>query len=389
MVIRAYIMWRLFKLDVRYLEFLWLAYKQDLAEYHLRKVNDYILVNPYFQEFKKVGLAEGTVHFKKGRKELIVEPAGILSFKRGRHPDIVICDDILKDPENQLNISQVLKITEVFHNEVASLPKEGGELHVFGTPQDERDVFYDVEHDQSFDAREYPAMNEATRKVLWPQGFSYERLIEILNSIQRRAFNREYMCKPSRSTRSYVDADNLGKRINRNLINHDHRIFRQTENDVYAGFDIGKVIHPSHLAVFEKIGNKLIQIHSKWFDHVDYIDQIDYLKEVIKNFKVNELVYDNTRGEFTIYEEEGRLPAEMTAVSLSSKMRFSAASALQSAVNRGEVELLDDDRQTRQILNCDEDLQSVETKDGHGDSFWSVGLGIKAANLPQPNILIL
>lgn len=401
LTVYAKIMWHLFRLSKRRFEILLLGYKEDAAAYHLKKVNDYIRVNSFFKDFKKIGTAETIVHYAYGNKEFIVEPAGILSFKRGRHPDIVICDDILKDPENLLNISQIIKINETFKKEVYSLPKkDGGELHVFGTPQDPQDLFAQLEKDKLFDARDYPAiLNEALKTILWPEGFTYEYLMQLLESLGIRVFGAEYMCRPARSAKSYIDAEKLGLRINKTLVNLDYRINRQTQYDVYAGHDIGKAVHPSHLSIFEKVGDKMIQLHQHFFDHVDYIDQVAYLNEAIKNFKVTKLLYDNTRGEFMSQEEEGKLASEMMGMVLSSKNRFAAASAFQSAISKtqnkenkstiSEIELLNDDRQTRQILNCDEDLQSVSSADGHGDSFWSIVLAIKAANMPIPGVIIL
>ena len=68
----------------------------------------------YFGSFDDLTKAEGILKYGHHDNVFICEPAGSLSFKRGRHPEGMICDDILKDPEVKLDISQLQKITKTF-----------------------------------------------------------------------------------------------------------------------------------------------------------------------------------------------------------------------------------------------------------------------------------
>jgi len=76
--------------------------------------------------------------------------------------------------------------------------------------------------------------------------------------------------------------------------------------------------------------------------------------------------------------EQGDLPAEMEGVAFTAKTKFALATELDKAVTNEIVELLPDERQKRQILSVDCDLQAPETNEGHGDAFFSLCLAIKA-----------
>lgn len=45
-------------------------------------------------------------------------------------------------------------------------------------------------------------------------------------------------------------------------------------------------------------------------------------------------------------------------------------------VTHGSVRLLDDHRQTNQMLAVNNNLQAIESPQGHGDSFWNIAMGL-------------
>jgi hypothetical protein len=154
--------------------------------------------------------------------------------------------------------------------------------------------------------------------------------------------------------------------------------FYLKDRTIIGGLDIGKKTHPSHLSVFAQHKKKLVQIHSKFMDGWNYKDQIEYCREAINKFKMDRLLYDNTRAEFDISFEQGDLPDQMEGVTFTSKSKFSMATELDKVITNGLLELIDDDRQKRQILTVDCDLKAPETQEGHGDCFWSICLAINA-----------
>jgi len=390
----GYIAWNLYNLEFiegSYDEFLFLSYKQDLGAYHLRRLKRYIEALPeYFGDFRDLTQAETILRYAKNGKEFICEPEGILSFKRGRHPRVVVCDDILRDPENRLNIQQIRKVTEIFLQQVMSLPKEGGEIHLVGTPQDENDLFKVLEGLGDFNCKRYRAIkNYATREALWPEAFPFERLIQIREKeIGAKVFECEYQCQPVRLEESYFKQEEIDEVICPRLRNYDIGHPPRLNEYCYAGFDIGKKAHPSHLAVFgvDRKG-RLVQVHSKWMDGWNYTDQLEYLKMAIEQFRIAKLYYDATRAEFEGFCEAGELPAEMEGLNFTLKLKHKIAAEFEKAVSSGNILLLPDERQKRQVLNVDNELKSMETPEGHGDSFWSICMAIQAFKTGQARLI--
>lgn len=401
-VFYAFVMWLMWKMDdpgflKRFYYGLYFSYTGDLAEKHLKNINRYIEVNSYFKPWIKQTTGETSVHYAFGtgeeKKEFKIEAAGILEFNRGEHTDVLLCDDILRDPENEMNIEVITKITRKFKEEIMSIPKEGSILHVAGTKQDEQDIFAELEKDPSFKSYMDPAIvDEANQISLWPEMFPYSRLEEIRKSIGNKAFQREYMCIPVRSSNAFFGRQELLIVVKKDLPFFDPYEFRPLDAklyDVRAGFDIGKKQHPSHLSVLEKRENLIIQICSFWMDGWAYTKQIEFLKEAIKNLHIDIVVYDNTRGEFEALEEMGDLPGEMVPVTFTKKLKNAVATTFEKAVQNERIHLLNDPRQFRQILNCDNNLASVETPEGHGDSFWSNALAIHSFESPDPEVRYL
>lgn len=393
-IAHAYLAWRIFNMDYAYIEkWLYLSYTGDLAGEHLRDTKERIRVNPFFSDVIDLTDATTILYYQKGNNRFFCQPAGILSFKRGKHPDGVICDDILRDPEVKLDLSQIEKITQIFFEQVMSLPKERGlGLKNIGTAQDENDLFHQLEGKKQFDCSRWDAIKSEKRRLsLWPEMFPYERLEQIRDDeIGPKAFLKEYRCVPVRSTEGYFTHEDMDRVIHPRLRNYKIYDTLRLNEDAVGGLDIGKKRHPSHLVAYgiDRHG-KLVQLLSLWMDGTDYADQLRICKEVIKNFSLRRLYYDDTRAEFEGFKELGDLPGEMKGIPFTSKLKHQVATKFGKRVNKGNILMLDDPRQTRQILNCDNDLKSAETAEGHGDSFWSNALAVHAADGTQPKIYFL
>ena len=391
----GYLAWQMYRAlfyrKYAYTEWLFMAYKEDIAEYQMKRLNRYIESIPeYFGRATRATDAESIVRFCFEDREFICEPAGILKFKRGRAPNGLICDDILKDPQNPAMSLNTLEVIErIFLEEVESLPKE--ELHIFGTPQDESDIFSKIETRKEYWCGRFDAMvNEVERVALWPEQFPFERLEQIRLNIGDKAFNKEYRCRPIRSEEAFFKPLQLDAIIKPRLKFYDleHPPTKLREM-TFAGFDIGKKAHPSHLCILAEsragfrrdsgnFENRLIQVHSKWMDGWDYKDQLEYLQLAITKFKVARLFYDNTRGEFEGYQERAELPGEMEPFIFSRPSKGEIATKLDEKVTNETLWLLNDQRQRRQLLSVDNDYNAVSSSEGHGDCFFSLALAVKA-----------
>lgn len=378
----GYLAWLLYRMDKNYMEWDYMSYKEDLGEYHIKRLRRYIERMEIFSQYENLTKAENKIHMRFNGKEFVVSPAGILSFKRGKAPYGVMCDDILKDPESKLNIDVLQKIEKVFKEEVESMPTD--ELHVWGTPQDDADIFAYLETKPTYHTRRYPAeVDVMGKRALWPEVWPWERLQEKRQDIGDKAFSKEFNCSPVRSEEMFLSRLKVEMLTRARLKNYHPDSEPRLKEYTYGGYDIGKKAHPSHIAVFGvkvRSGQEPVirQIHSKWMDGWDYVDQISYCEKIIKNFRIDSLVYDNTRGELEGFKEQGLLPDGMRPLVFTNKNKFAMATQLDKLITNGQIWFLKDERQRRQMLTVDNDLHAFETDEGHGDSFWSICLAVTA-----------
>ena len=391
----AYFMWKLmFQGAVSNLEVHYFSFNAELAGYHIKKIKQAIAANPFFKDIIDLKpTAESVIKYTWDRKHTTsIEPHGLIQFKRGIHCDITFVDDPFQDPENELNLSIIYKINEIFKSNILDMPKEpDGELHIVGTAQTKEDFFFDELVTKRFKVKILPAISKdeitGKDKALWPEWMDLEELYLKREERTERIFSREYMCTPVYSTIAFFNRETLEKKIiNRNLIMMKKRIKYRPQGRVYAGFDIGKKAHPSHLAVFEDRENKLIMIHHKFMDGWPYASgkqffephptQLEYLKLCIQNFNIVELFYDNTRAEFEASADQGILPPQMIPIILTPKVRYMMATGFDKLVEREQLEIPNDERLIDQICSVTNDLHAIQSAKGHGDAFWSVALAL-------------
>jgi len=393
----AFVMWRIWQMleKEKSVEEHYFSFNQEMAGYHIRKIKSLISVNPWFGDL--IDIKEQAESVLKvtwtGKSFYSLEPKGLLAFKRGIHCDGVYVDDPFQDPENKLQPTLIKKINNIFKTQILSMPhKDHGICHVVGTPQTNYDFFFEPgmrkESGGSFSVKIMPAIISYEHKeTIWPEYWPFDKLMQKKADLNDdRVFNQEFMCSPVFSEDSYLKEPELRNCIDGTLHNVD--CFTKLPEEfligynVVAGWDIGKRVHPSHFSVFlqDEQGN-LKQIATKWFLHWDYTNgheyiperptQLEYVKEAIKNLRIDYLYYDATRGEFETLRENGALPSEMIPIIFTVKKMSAMASDLQQLIATRKIKLIDDERQIQQMLMVNNDLKALENPDGHGDSFWS------------------
>lgn len=366
------------------------SYNTDLSSYHLKKLKGFIKRNPFFAVVSDIKVqAEGVLAYVDSANNLYTcAPAGLLAFKRGIHADRIYVDDPLRDPENKLAPTVVLKINRTISTEIYPMVNKGGKCRIVGTPQTYEDFFYDESLRNKWDVQIRDAMvDEANRVALWPEFTDFDELEDIRKTIGEKTFNQEYRAKPAYSEDSYISRERLATVV-------DPAVEQAMEytggNEVVAGLDIGKHRHPSHLAVFERWelteldrnGDpqyKYRQLLSRWLDGMNYNDQWDFLQEVAALYNIDVLRYDNTRGEFEGFMEKATPLQKRIFVPevFNLKSKNSMAAQIDALITSNRITLLNDSRQTDQVLAVTSDLQAMESDQGHGDSFWSIGLATK------------
>ena len=369
------------------------SYQESMAGYHIGKIKNLIERNPFYSHL--IDETRGTtsrlrylIPIGDRTTKFTLEPHGLLAFKRGIHAPRIYVDDPFQDPENKLLPTVIKKINDVFITQIMDMPTTDGRLHVVGTPQTNFDFFFNEIVMQEFGVMVSPAVvSYADHVALWPEHMEFKELMNRKAIRGKKVFNQEYMCSPVYSEDSFFKEEQIHSVVDSGLHNFSIYDKIKTFNNVIGGFDVGKKSHPSHLAVFEQVGDFWRQIHSKFMDGWNYAGdgifnpekptQVEYLSLAIENFKIDKLFYDNTRAELESLKERGILPGQCEPVQFTVKEKHSMATELEKKIETKTIGLLDDQRQTEQLLMVTNDLKALETPFGHGDSFWSIALANK------------
>lgn len=375
-------------LDIRYF-----SYSFDLAGWHIQQIKSLIDKNPYFKELRNLKpLAENVSLYSWDNKHFIhIRPMGVISFSRGLKSDIILIDDPLSDPANPIHPQVILKIGDIFRSVILESIKPGGEIHVVGSPLSRADFYFDPDLQKEFHFRVYPGITknkEGNEIPTWPEFYTLEQLKAKINVMGEKAFSSEIQCEPFYSTDSFFKKEQLRKTIvNPSLRNINLIEGLNTQNLVVAGLDIGKKKHNSSFDVFQINNDKAIQIHHKTMRAWPYFtakpwnplhpSQVEYCKEAIKNFSIDALYYDATRGEFEGAKDSGLLTPQFIPINFTSKMKIQMATNFEKVVLNKQIEIFDDEQQLNSLCSITNDLQKIESAGGeHADSFDSISLAL-------------
>ena len=374
----AFIMWKIFRLEKdEKVRWLYMSYNQKMSVYHTENIKNYVQSNQHFNGIIDQTTGNSTLDYSWGNNSRFqCVPSGILTFNRGWHGEGLICDDILQDPTSELNFTVIDKINRIFMEQVMSLPKEGGELQLVGTAQHTQDLFFKLKNNKSWNWAEYKAiLNEADKTILWPELFTCKRLGQNRRDIGEKAFNREYQCSPVWSEDAYFNRGKL--MIIVNAVERKEPGGQWKAGEFIAGLDIGKKAHPSHFVIFQRRNGIYTQFFQVFMDRWDYTKQVSYIQGLIDFYVIDEVRYDNTRGELEPFVEQNLInPRIWRPVIFGTKSKFQMASNFSKNVNNETVHLLNNQRMIDSILSVNNDLQAPETEIGHGDAFWSIAMAL-------------
>lgn len=358
---------------------LYLSYSDGMAVIHIKEINKHVRRNEQIMEWLKDRSPEADYSFRYYINSVPVEimHGGLFSFKRGMHVNRhMIVDDILRDPENPLNTSQMTKIETFFDDETMYIPTKEAITIVMGTPMLPDDLLAKLRDDERFNYRFLPALDPIPgQKVLMPMLFGLDWLLREQKA-KPDTFQKEFMLAPALTSEMYFTDDEIRSVENSHLQSLDPYKKHTLDSEyTVAGFDVGKKRHPSHLAIFTYKSGKVTQVHQSFLDGWPYTKQVKYLNEVIDNFNIDRGYVDNTRGEL----EERGLKDRWKALVFTFKKKREMAQIMEQFVNGDDkLELIPNDRQRIQITCVDNELKAPATPLGHGDAFWSIGLALKA-----------
>jgi hypothetical protein len=383
----ANIMWKILGTRDWNREMHYFSYNKPMAGYHINKVKNLIALNPYFSTLIDMkSTAENIIKYSWNGKNIItIEPQGLLSFKRGIHAPDIYVDDPFQEPENKLNPTVVTKVNRKMKSEIVDMVMQSGELHVVGTPQTSFDFFFDKDFTKRFEIRVLPAIeNEISQEVLWPEWMGYNELIQRRNERGEKIFNQEYMCSPAYVEDSFFKKPQLEELINPTLLNIRKM---NSDNDRWLGWDIGGKVHPSHISIFEqdKKTGKFIQRLSLWLEQMQLTKQLNIINQLMEDMEICKGMFDNTREELKTSIEQGKVNHNLIPFVFNQKSKNTIATDLDKEVNHKNIEFINDQRMINQMLVVDNNLQALQTPEGHGDSFWSIALAIHCARKSEGN----
>ena len=376
----AFSVWRLLKAP-RDCSVLYLSYSDGMARYHLSEINKTVSRNPILTSLmdNRSTKADYSFRYYINKRPMEIMHGGLFSFKRGMHVNgALIADDVLRDPENPLNTSQITKVEDHFMTESLFIPLKGVPVVVLGTPMMPGDLLTKLQKDDRFKSRVLPALDPVpNRRVLMPELYNEEWLLQ-QQEARPKSFASEFLLQPHFATEAYFNEEEITKCEDETLRNHPaSNIYKKKDEheQLFAGFDVGKKRHPSHLVIFRRVGEKLEQVHQSWLDGWSYSDQIEYLNDIAKNFDLEKGYIDNTRGEL---EDRGLDPV-WHAMHFTLKSKRTMAQIFEEYVSKSNLTLIQDSRQKEQIVSVSNELKAPETPMGHGDAFFSVAMALQAA----------
>ena len=377
----AFSVWRLLTAP-RDCSILYLSYSDSMARYHIAEINKAVSRNMALTDMlvNRNPKADFSARFFRNNQPMEIMHGGLFSFKRGMHVNgALIADDILRDPENPLNMGQITKVEDHFMTESLFIPLKGVPVIVLGTPMMPGDLLAKLQEDSRFKSRVLPALDPAPdRRVLMPELYSEEWLLEQQRA-RPKSFASEFMLIPHFSTEAYFDEEDITKCEDgtlRSAAASKEFTDYETGDQIFGGFDVGKKRHPSHLVLFRKRGEYVEQVHQSFLEGWSYSDQIEYLNDVAENFNLTSGYIDNTRGEL----EDRGLDTRWRAMNFTRKSKNTMAQIFEKFIHSGTMKLIKDERQKQQILSVSNELKAPDTPLGHGDAFFSIAMALQSVH---------
>ena len=359
---------------------LYLSYSDGMAVTHIQEMNKHVRRNAQLMEWMrdKAPDADFAFRYSAHSNDVEMKHGGLFSFKRGMHVNRhMIVDDVLRDPENPLNMQQLDKIENFFFDESMYIPTKEAIVIVMGTPMLPGDLLTKLKSDERFNYLFLPALDPLPgHRVLMPSLFDEKWLLREQQS-KPSTFQKEFLLSPALLSESYFSYEDIKNCEDESLPSLDpYRNHTLNADYIVAGFDVGKKRHPSHLAVFAYYNSnkRVVQIHQSFMDGWPYTKQVQFLNNVAEYFSIDKGYIDNTRAEL----EERGLKNVWRPTVFTARQKREMAQIFDTFVHSGNLKLIANERQRAQIICVDNELKAPDTPLGHGDAFFSISLGLRA-----------
>lgn len=203
---RAYPIWKL-KYDDWVKEVLILGADQPSAVENLDKIKD-LMADHGLSYLIPKGRYDGAnsrteVKLTNGKN---IKAKGIGSPLRGRHPQLIILDDVLNE-KNSWSMESRKEIIDNFNEVIVPMKDKGlpkdrakgykSQIVVIGTAQDYDDLYHYLQSNEEYVGEKLTAIKDfETEEVLWPDRYSFDDLIRMKGRIGSLSFAKEYQNDP-------------------------------------------------------------------------------------------------------------------------------------------------------------------------------------------------
>lgn len=205
---RAYVLWKI-KYDPWCKEVLILGADQPSAVENLDKIKEILESRPSLRHLipdaprKDAFYARTEIKLSNNKT---IRAKGIGSPLRGRHPQLIVLDDVLNE-KNSLDSDNRAKIKRYFYEVVVPMKDKGlqkvrargfnSQIVVVGTAQSKDDLYHDMIKNGEYVGQILRAIIDEEKKlVLWDERYSYEDLMATKRKIGSLAFSKEYQNNP-------------------------------------------------------------------------------------------------------------------------------------------------------------------------------------------------
>ena len=207
-IARCYPLWRAKYHNNFYKEVVLLGADRTAAQYNLYKIKEIILGNktlkPLFPNHRMYKNSDSELHLMNGVKFLA---RGYTSAIRGRHPQLIVLDDVLNEG-NSLTDDLRAKTKAYFFGTIYPMADKGivkagqiqeykSQIVIVGTAQHYEDLYHDLLDNVQFQGAKLKAIvDEEKQEVLWPERYSYQDLVLRRKGMAALQFSKEFMNEP-------------------------------------------------------------------------------------------------------------------------------------------------------------------------------------------------
>lgn len=302
---------------------------------------------------------------------------------RGEHVDYVFLDDILQDENSGTRSAEQEKDT--FYNVVSPIVEnKGGVLQVVGTPMSHDDLLMEIVEKDNLYSEQYQAYYPDDDRVLWPEKWTKDGLMQKKAEVGPARFAREYMCDPMSVEEQYFS---INECIEPNLDTTHYK--PKMSDDTYSNWEFVLGVDValsdsdgSDYNVFTVIGDPQDEDERYIVDIVrqqtmspeaiaDQIEQLDRRYGLTKGFYER-----NAQGEGLKHEIDKRdsIRTRVEPFDTTRTSRPQILSSLQAALYRHELKIVDRENLVSELAAFHKNSRGKLEGKGHDDTVMSLAI---------------